>query len=115
MKKVSFLAAIFYLLIVGLLPLEAMELDVSAKKISGRILESAQRRGISNLTVKITPPKDSGKPQKITVTDKDGKFLFEDIEEGTYLLEVSQGLTLLYRDVIDTKKGIHKVIPLKRK
>lgn len=115
MKKICLLLTVFYLLVLGLSAAPAMELDVRENKISGHILESAQRKGISNLTVKITPPKNSGKPQKITVTDKDGRFLFEDMEKGIYLLEVYQGLNLLYRDVIDTKKEMNKVIPLKRK
>lgn len=82
---------------------------------SGIIYELPSRTGISNLTVKITPPKSIDYPQKITRTSNDGSFDFFDIPKGKYLLQIYRGTILLYQNVVDTTFETSFSIILQRK
>jgi len=93
----------------------AMDITVERDNISGRIFDASNNQGISNLVVKLTPPRDLKEPQKITVTDHDGQFTFSGLKKARYLLEVNQGPTLLYRDVIDVNQESIKNIMLHSK
>jgi hypothetical protein len=88
---------------------------LSLEDFSGRIYEAFDNKGISNLVIKITPPRTLKAPQKITTTDQEGQFNFSGLEVGRYLLEVYQGPTLLYRDVVDLNKETNKNIMLRAK
>ena len=90
--------------------------DVRSGIFTGRVYEAEGGAGIPNLAVKLTPPKGSDRPNRITTTDKNGGFRFTNLERERYLLEVSQGVQLLYRDVVDaTKEDTRKEIALRRK
>ena len=87
----------------------------AAGVFTGRIFEAGTKTGIGDLTVRLIPPRDVKKPEKVTTTDEDGKFRFTDLGADKYLLEVYQGLTLLYREVIEGKENTPKEIALKKK
>jgi len=65
--------------------------------------------------VRLIPPRDVKKPEKVTTTDEDGNFRFTDLSGDKYLLEVYEGLTLLYREVVEVKQNTPKEIALKKK
>jgi hypothetical protein len=52
------------------------------------------------------------KAKKVTTTDDKGHFTLSDLENGQYLLEVYQGLTILYREVVNVPQQEPKEIPL---
>jgi hypothetical protein len=83
--------------------------------LTGRIYEAGTQAGIADLTVRLIPPRDLKKPEKVTTTDEGGKFRFADLSGDKYLLEVYEGLTLLYREVIEVKQNTQKEIALKKK
>ena len=83
--------------------------------LTGRIYKAGTKTGIGDLTVRLIPPRDLKKPEKVTTTDEGGKFRFADLSGDKYLLEVYQGLTLLYREVIEGKENTPKEITLKKK
>lgn len=115
--KLLGLASVTLLITVVILPIcsGAMDIAVERDNISGRIYDSSDNQGISNLVVKLTPPRNTKEPQKVTVTDQDGQFKFEGLKKTRYLLEVNQGPTLLYRDVIDMNHETHRNIILRGK
>ena len=116
MKRLSSFHLILSLLtVVSVAYVDGMKLEVTEGAIKGRIYEATTRRGIPGLIVRLIPTVAMKKPEKITDTDDNGEFRFADLEKGRYLLEVYQGLTLLYRDTIDTKQTTNKEIELKRK
>lgn len=91
---------------------------VGGAELDGRIVDAASRDGIPELTVKLIPPmamQSLRRPEKITTTDRHGEFRFTDTDTGKYLLEVYQGVTLLYRGVVEINQDTHKRIELKRK
>lgn len=86
--------------------------DQRQKTITGKVVESGSSNAIANLTVKLTPPKASARSQKLTTTNRRGEFRFHHVEPGRYLLEVSQGLNVVYRKVFDTSHSDKKPIVL---
>lgn len=92
-----------------------MKLEHRDGNLTGRIYESGSNAGVPDLTVKLVPPKDAKEPEKVTTTDWNGVFRFPKLREGKYLLAVHQGVTILYRDVVDVKQNLQKDISLKRK
>jgi hypothetical protein len=82
---------------------------------TGRVFDATSQRGIENLEVKLTPPKDSRLTIRVANTDQNGLFVFKQLTRSRYLLEVSQGVHILYRVEVDanTRDGID--IPLERK
>jgi hypothetical protein len=87
----------------------------TAADFPGRVFDAASRDGIQNLQVKLTPPRQSKAPIRIASTARDGGFEFTRLQRGRYLVEVSQGVTLLYRAEVDTTKVSRLDIALKRK
>ncbi len=81
----------------------------------GRVFEAVSNRGIENLEVKLTPPTNSDLPVRLAGTDQMGQFHFAQVRQGRYLIEVSQGPSLLYRAEIDTGRQNHIDIPLQRR
>jgi hypothetical protein len=96
-------------------PAEPVKPEVQAAVLTGRIYEAETKTGIGDLTVRLIPPRDLKQPEKVTTTDEDGKFRFAHLSGDKYLLEVYQGLTLLYREVIEVKQNTPKEIILKKK
>ena len=94
---------------------QGMKLEVREDTIKGRIYDATNQSGIPELTVRLIPPKSVPRPEKITTTDQNGEFRFSGVDKGKYLLEVYQGVTLLYRNVLDTHQDSVKEIELKRK
>ncbi len=87
---------------------EGMSLD-------GRVHEITGQRGIPALAVKLIPPRDRHGVERVTSTDEGGKFHFENLDGGRYLLEVYQGVMLLYREVITLDRDTRKDIELRRR
>lgn len=92
-----------------------MRVQVQGDKIDGRVFDSTSGQGIPKLIVRLTPPKAQKKSERVTRTDSDGKYRFEGIEAGRYLLQVYQGTTLLFRRVIDTSRDQDFVVTLRKK
>lgn len=81
----------------------------------GRIFEEQTRAGIPNVQVKLTPPRQSKLPVRLTSTDRDGNFRFAGLVRSSYLLEVSQGLHLLYRKEVKAGELREAHIALRRR
>ena len=92
-----------------------MASNVIAETLEGRVYESTTGQGISALMVKLIPPRNLQKSEKITSTNEQGEFRFPNIERGRYLIEVYQGVTILYRDVVEVTQDMRKEIPLRKK
>ena len=90
-------------------------LSQQAGDLSGRVFDAASHNGIENLEVKLTPPRESKLSIRLASTDRNGAFVFRRLDRGRYLIEISQGLYLLYRAEIDTTKQDRVEIPLRRK
>jgi hypothetical protein len=86
-----------------------------AARLDGRVFETTTERGIPALTVKLIPPKAAKRPEKITSTNYQGNFRFSGVPTGRYLIEVYQGVTILYRDIIEITRDMRKDIPLRKK
>jgi hypothetical protein len=103
------------ILVIILIVLGICSKALSVDGFSGQVSDASDKKGISNLVVKLTPPRDSQEAQKITTTDHDGDFVFTGLKQMRYLFEVYQGPTLLYRDVVDTKQETNRTLMLKSK
>jgi hypothetical protein len=68
--------------------------------------------GAPNLTVSLSAPAQFNKPKQVTSTNEQGQFIFNNVEDGQYLLEVSQRLTVLYREVVNVPQTLQKEIHL---
>lgn len=82
---------------------------------TGRVFDATSKRGIENLEVKLTPPKQSRLTIRVANTDQNGLFAFKQLARSRYLLEVSQGVHLLYRVEVDANTSDRLDIPLERK
>jgi hypothetical protein len=82
---------------------------------TGRVFDAGTKTGIQNLQVKLLPPRQSKNPPRIANTDRDGVFVFRKVPQGRYLVEVSQGVTLLYRAEVNTATTSRLDVPLRRK
>jgi hypothetical protein len=84
-------------------------------KLEGQVVEpTTPPRGIAALGVKLTPSKELSEPQRITSTDQNGQFQFNDLTRGRYMLEVRQGLTLLHREILSIEGDTKKQVTLRR-
>ncbi len=81
----------------------------------GRVYDAASKTGVQNLEVKLTPPRQVKIPARIARTDRDGVFAFPRLVRGRYLLEVSQGVSLLYRAELDATSTDSVEVPLRRR
>src|SRR5262245_627287 len=90
----------------------AVHARTQASDFGGRVFNAGTARGIENLEVKLTPPRSANLPIRVASTDGDGRFMFQALVHGRYLLEVSQGMYLLYRIEIDTRQSDRVDIPL---
>lgn len=95
--------------------LAAPALSAQTAAFEGRVFDAATKDGIQNLQVKFTPPRQVKAPIRIANTARDGSFTFARLIRGRYLVEVSQGATLLYRAEVDTTKVARLDVPLRRK
>lgn len=97
--------------------LVAVALPATAQSVSdvtGRVFDAGSRAGIPNVEVKMTPPRSTNQPIRLANTGNDGSFVFRQLPRGRYLVEVSQGYNLLYRNTIDTATQPRIDIPLQR-
>lgn len=83
--------------------------------VRGHVIHETTQRGVPGLTVRLTPPRLSRKPEQITMTDADGAFSFQNIERGAYLIEVLQALQPLYRQPLELKNNLQLDIELRSK
>jgi len=115
-KRQSLALLALFTLLLGLPQLaEAIELDIERGTISGRVYDATTNKGIPDLVVKLIPSRSLQSPQKITITNQKGEFRLTDLKEGIYLIEIYQGVTILYRSMLNTAEETHKVISLRRK
>lgn len=95
--------------------LAAPGMVAQAADFPGRVFDAVSTDGIQNVQVKLTPPRRSKAPIRIATTARDGAFEFSGLIRGRYLVEVSQGVTLVYRAEVDTSKVDRLDIALRRK
>ena len=108
-KKVSILIFLLYTFIaLSFVYGEELRLD-------GRVYEATNKKSIAALTVKLIPPKSVRKSEKVVSTDEKGEFHFTNIDQGKYLIEVYQGITILYRNMMEINQNTRKDIALRRK
>ena len=112
MKRVNFY---LFILLITIIILPGHSRAIELVDFSGRISNASDNKGIGNLVVKLTPPRNLKEPQKITTTNDDGQYNFVGLKKSRYLLEVYQGPTLLYRNVVDLNQEEHKTIVLHSK
>jgi hypothetical protein len=111
MRKLFIFAITLSMLAVCTVQLSAQD----AKDVGGHVFESATKRGVGNLEVKLTPPSNSNLAIRLTSTDGNGNFRFSQVRQGRYLLEDSQGPSLLYRGEIDAATVTNVEIPLQKR
>ncbi|MBI4650397.1 hypothetical protein HY745_03745 [Candidatus Desantisbacteria bacterium] len=109
MRKIYLVTIVFSLIFTTLVIAQNVELCV-------RVCENevSDTTGISNLKIKLIPPKTVNKPEIIATTDARGNFCFQNLEKSRYLLEIYQGITLLYREVTDANQDTKKEIILRK-
>ena len=81
-------------------------------EFSGRVIDT-NRNGIANLEIKLTPPTSANLPIRLGTTDRNGGFVFRQLARSRYLIEVSQGVYLLYRAEIDAARQSRVEITLR--
>ena len=86
----------------------------ATRDLNGKIFETTTKKGIENLEVKLTPPRNSDLAIRLASTDSRGEFHFSQVRPSKYLLEVSQGPNLLYRNEIDALSVSRIEIPLQK-
>lgn len=86
----------------------------SASDVTGRVFDAGSRAGIPNVEVKLTPPRSTNQPIRLANTLNDGSFVFRQLPRGRYMVEVSQGYNLLYRNTVDTATQTRIDVPLQR-
>ncbi len=89
--------------------------QAQATDLRGRVVDATSGNGIENLQVKLTPPRQSKAPIRLARTTRDGSFTVAQLVAGRYLVEVSQGVTLLYRAEVNATGTTRLDIPLKRR
>ncbi|MEZ5287228.1 MAG: carboxypeptidase-like regulatory domain-containing protein [Vicinamibacterales bacterium] len=104
-----------FVLVLGLVAALSGTALAQAADFTGRVFDADSKDGLQNLQVKLTPPRQVKAPIRIATTDREGGFSFRRLLRGRYLVEVSQGTTLLYRAEVDTTKTSSLQIPLKRR
>jgi hypothetical protein len=85
-----------------------------ADSLNGKVLDAANGQGVAGLTVVLQPPSGQGGAEVVTSTDSQGGFSFSGLAGGRHVLSVSQGVTLLYREVVQVSGGAVKEIRLQR-
>ena len=90
-------------------------LDAQQGSLSGRVFDAGSGRGIPALTVQLQPPTAVGKSQNVTFTDTEGRFRLPNLGAGRYLLTISQGSTLLHREVVEVNGDTAKDVGLQRR
>ena len=103
--RVSTVFLISFLLVLSALVAQQVSL-------SGRVFDAGSGQGISSLTIRLEAPGGGG--QIVTYTGMDGRFKLPNLSAGRYLLTVSQGATLLHREVVDVNGETTKDVSLRR-
>jgi len=88
---------------------------VRGDKVDGRVFDSTTDRGIPGMIVRLTPPRSSQEPERVTRTGVSGEYGFTKVKKGRYLLQVYLGSTLLFRRLIDTSQDQDFLVTLRRK
>ncbi len=109
MCKVRFSTAF----LAGLLLL-APALGAQQGSLSGRVVDAGSGQGIPSLTIGLEAPKAEGERQTFTFTDSAGRFKLPNLNPGRYLLTVSQGPTLLHREVVEVNGDTTRDVRLQR-
>lgn len=102
----------YYILLIMCLVLVLSFLQAYAFELTGRVYEKTKKQGIPELVIKLKYPKTLKKSEKITKTEKDGKYVIKDLQKGKYLLEVYDGTNIIYREVIELNDDKTKEIAL---
>ena len=90
------------------------ELRAANFNLTGKITDDRTNGGISSLTVSLRPPANTAGQQRVTSTDAGGGFVLNTVPAGRYLLEVFQGVTPVYREVVELDRDTAKEIRLHR-
>jgi hypothetical protein len=89
----------------------AQQLTLTGQILTSTFLKNAPRR----FNIKLYPPKASGEAIQVTTSDAYGRFKFEGLSAGSYLLEVYLGKDLVFQDVITLSKNTDRKIDLRKK
>ena len=81
----------------------------------GRVIDADTNGGIENLEVKFTPPRGATAAIRVVTTDRNGEFAFPRLLRVRYLVQVSQGVNLLYRAELDATTADRLDVRLRRK
>jgi len=92
---------------------QAVDLHVDQDSIGGRVFDSSTNAGIPGLSVHLVAPKVANQAVRITVTNTDGRFAFNGLTVGRYLLTIFRGTTLVYRKEIDNRVTTSLTVPLR--
>ncbi len=104
---------------IGTLALSFLLLLVSAlgaqqASLGGRVYDAGSGKGIGSLAVQLALPRAEGNRQIITYTDTEGRYKLPNLSPGKYLLTVSQGSTLLHREVVEVRGEATQDVRLQR-
>ena len=89
-------------------------LGAQQASLSGRVYDAGSGKGIGSLAIQLALPKAEGERQIITYTDAEGRFKLPNLSPGRYLLTVSQGSTVLHREVVEVRGEATKDVRLQR-
>ena len=94
--------------------LSVSALGAQQASLGGHVYDAGSGRGVASLIVRLALPNNAGDRQIITYTDSEGRFRLANLSPGQYLLTISQGTTLLHREVVDVRGDVTKDIRLQR-
>lgn len=98
----------------ALLLVLAVPAAAQAGNLTGKVVDADSGDGIAALTVKAKAPQDAGGGESATTTGADGTYRLPKLADGRYLLTVSRGRDLLFREVVEVKGETTKTVRLKR-
>jgi hypothetical protein len=81
---------------------------------TGQVTDVQTGAGIQGLSVQLTPRRGTKGSIRSTVTDKDGKFQFTQVQSARYLIDVRRSGLLVYRNVVDTARTSTLAVKLRR-
>jgi len=101
-------------LVLAVLLALAVPAAAQAGSLTGKVVDADSGDGIAALTVKAKAPQGAGAGESATTTGTDGSYRLPKLADGRYLLTVSKGRDLLFREVVEVEGETAKTVRLKR-